>query len=90
MFEMNHFKSIDELVKFFPTEQSCIDFWRGRDGVIMSCLRTIQTQRFINARETDTSARIREVFQRPDKHDLREHESVAEEMDVGLLYRHKR
>lgn len=26
MFEMNHFKSIDELVKFFPTEQSCIDF----------------------------------------------------------------
>lgn len=59
MFEMNHFKSIDELVKFFPTEQSCIDFWRGRDGVIMSCLRTIQTQRFINARETDTSARIR-------------------------------
>ncbi len=23
MFEMNHFKSIDELVKFFPTEQSC-------------------------------------------------------------------
>lgn len=59
MFEMNHFKSIDELVKFFPTEQSCIDFWRGRDGVIMSCLRTIQTQRFINAKETDTSARIR-------------------------------
>lgn len=59
MFEMNHFKSIDELVKFFPTEQSCIDFWRGRDGVIMSCLHTIQTQRFINARETDTSARIR-------------------------------
>lgn len=34
-------------------------FWRGRDGVIMSCLRTIQTQRFINAKETDTSARIR-------------------------------
>lgn len=31
-----------------------------------------------------------EVFQRPDKHDLREHESVVEEMDVGLLYRHKR
>lgn len=59
MFEMNHFKSIDELVKFFPTEQSCIDFWRDRDGAIMSCLRTIQTQRFINARETDTSARIR-------------------------------
>lgn len=27
--------------------------------VIMSCLRTIQTQRFINAKETDTSARIR-------------------------------
>lgn len=27
MFEMNHFKSIDELVKFFPTEQSCIDFF---------------------------------------------------------------
>lgn len=26
MFEMNRFKSIDELVKFFPTEQSCIDF----------------------------------------------------------------
>ena len=26
MFEQNHFKSIDELVKFFPTEQSCIDF----------------------------------------------------------------
>lgn len=60
MFEMNHFKSIDELVKFFPTEQSCIDFLEnGRDGVIMSCLHTIQTQRFINARETDTSARIR-------------------------------
>lgn len=59
MFEQNHFKSIDELVKFFPTEQSCIDFWRGRDGAIMSCLRTIQTQRFINAKETDTSARIR-------------------------------
>lgn len=36
-----------------------IEFWRGRDGAIMSCLRTIQTQRFINARETDTSARIR-------------------------------
>lgn len=31
-----------------------------------------------------------EVFQRPDKHDLREHESVVKEMDVGLLYRHKR
>ena len=34
MFEMNHFKSIDELVKFFPTEQSCIDFLeRQRWGV---------------------------------------------------------
>lgn len=59
MFEMNHFKSIDELVKFFPTEQSCIDFLERRDGATMSCLRTIQTQRFINAKETDTSARIR-------------------------------
>lgn len=32
MFEMNHFKSIDELVKFFPTEQSCIDLLVYRKG----------------------------------------------------------
>ena len=59
MFEMNHFKSIDELVKFFPTEQSCIDFLERQRWATMSCLRTIQTQRFINAKESDTSARIR-------------------------------
>lgn len=59
MFEMNHFKSIDELVKFFPTEQSCIDFLerqRWGDHVVSPY---DQTQRFINAKETDTSARIR-------------------------------
>ena len=58
--------------------------------MIMSCLRTIQTQRFINAKEPIQVQEYGEVFQRPDKHDLREHESVVEEMDVGLLYRHKR
>lgn len=91
MFEMNHFKSIDELVKFFPTEQSCIDFlerqrWGDHvvspydpDSKVYKCkgnrYKCKNTGKYFNVRT---------------KHDLREHESVVEEMDVGLLYRHKR
>ena len=59
MFEMNHFKSIDELVKFFPTEQSCIDYLerqRWGDHVVSPY---DPDSKVINARETDTSARIR-------------------------------
>ena len=91
MFEMNHFKSIDELVKFFPTEQSCIDFlerqrWGDHvvspydpDSKVYKCkgnrYKCKNTGKYFNVR-TNT------IFENT-KVSLRK-------MDVGLLYRHKR
>lgn len=43
MFEQNHFKSIDELVKFFPTEQSCIDFF-GETEMGRSCRVSVRSR----------------------------------------------
>lgn len=56
---MFDFKSLPEFSKLFPDEQACITFLEKRGGEITLFLLLIRNLRCINAKEIDTSVKIR-------------------------------
>lgn len=56
---MFDFKSLPEFSKLFPDEQACIAFLEKKGGEITLFLLLIRNLRCINAKEIDTSVKIR-------------------------------